>query len=111
MQLRDALFTAIDKYQLTAKELSEKAGVSQAQISRFRKGEDLAFSTFQRLVDGLPRDAKNHFCTLLIVGEMDNQELGEMIMVAVAQLQSRAMESHNNGLDKNKPSGTTVPAA
>lgn len=105
------MFKTIDRCELTAKELSERAGVSQAQISRFRKGEDLAFSTFQRLVDGLPREAYHQFCTLLMVDQMNNQELADLIMLAVTQLQQKSAESPTNGLDKNQPAGTAVSVA
>lgn len=111
MQLRNALFTAIDRYGLTAKELSEKSGVSQAQISRFRKGEDLTFSTYERLVKGLPREAYHQFCALLMVEQMNNQELGDLIMTAVTQLQKKSVELTSDGLDKNKSQQSTVSAA
>jgi len=93
MLLKDALFKAMDKCGLTAKELSERSGVTQAQISRFRKGEDLAFLTFQRLVAGLPREAYHQFTTTLVVEQMDSQELGNLIMSAVTQLQQKPVES------------------
>jgi predicted transcriptional regulator len=111
MQLRDALFTAIDKSGLTGKELSERANVSQAQISRFRKGEDLSYSTIQRLINGLPRETHHQFCTLLMVGEMTSQELADLIMVAVTQLQQQPYESQNHGLDKYQRKDSTISAA
>ena len=111
MQLRNALFIAIDRCGLTAKELSEQSGVSQAQISRFRKGEDLTFSTYEKLIKGLPREAYHQFCALLMVEQMNNQELGDLIMTAVTQLQKKSVELPFDGLEKNKSQQSTISAA
>ena len=65
MDLRKLLFEAVEKCGVTAKELSQSSGVSEAQISRFRSGGDIAFRNFQKLVDGLPPDALHKFTSLL----------------------------------------------
>jgi transcriptional regulator with XRE-family HTH domain len=57
MDLRKELFEAVERCGLTAKELSQRSGVSEAQISRFRSGGNIAFRNFQKLVDGLPPGA------------------------------------------------------
>ena len=110
MELRNALFAAIDKSGLTGKELSERSGVTQSQISRFRKGEDIAFLTFQRLVSGLPREAYHQFITTLMVEQMSSQELGNVIMSAVTQLQKIPTESSDKPLELEH-SAEPIPSA
>lgn len=106
MELRDALFKAVDRAELTGKQLSEKSGVSEAQISRFRKGGDISFKNFQKLIDGLTRQAYHQFVCQLLIEQMNNQELADLIMVAVSQLsQSKENEPKrllvSNGLTNN----------
>ncbi|NJL10838.1 MAG: hypothetical protein HC908_13550 [Calothrix sp. SM1_7_51] len=106
--MRDALFTAIDKSGLTGKDLNERSNVSQAQIYRERKGDDLSYSNIQRLINGLPRETYHQFCTLLMVGEMTSQELADLIMVPVTQLQQKPAGAQNNGLSKHQHQESTI---
>ncbi len=86
MELREVLFKAAERSELTGKELSERSGVSEAQISRFRKGGDISFKNFQRLVDGLPPHAYHQFACQLLVQRMSNKELSELVIVAVSRM-------------------------
>ena len=50
------------KPRLNATEISNRANVSQAAISQFRRGErDLYVGTLQRIINALPDDIKQHF--------------------------------------------------
>ena len=63
--ISQALFEALAWGGMTAKELSQTAGVTEAQISRFRKGGDIYSSVVQRLIDGLPDRIYNKYLLLL----------------------------------------------
>ena len=63
--ISQALFEALAWGGMTAKELSQTAGVTEAQISRFRKGGDIYSSVVQRLIDGLPDRIYNKFLLVL----------------------------------------------
>ena len=54
------------KPRLNATEISNRANVSQAAISQFRRGErDLYVGTLQRIINALPDDIKQHFFSRL----------------------------------------------
>ena len=54
------------KPKLSATEIANRANVSQAAISQFRRGErDLYVGTLQRIINALPEDIKQHFFSRL----------------------------------------------
>ena len=54
------------KPRLNATEIANRANVSQAAISQFRRGErDLYVGTLQRIINALPEDIKQHFFSRL----------------------------------------------
>ena len=63
--ISDALFEALAVEDMTAKQLSQLAGCTEAQLSRFRNGGDIYSSVTQRLIDALPDRVYNQFILLL----------------------------------------------
>ena len=54
------------KPRLNATEIANRANVSPAAISQFRRGErDLYVGTLQRIINALPEDIKQHFFSKL----------------------------------------------
>ena len=54
------------KPRLNATEIANRANVSPAAISQFRRGErDLYVGTLQRIINALPEDIKQHFFSRL----------------------------------------------
>ena len=90
MDLRQALFKAIDLSGISAKELSEMAKVTTAQISRFRKGKDVSSSTLQRLIDGLPPDAYAHFHSIIAPKQNSEDEIANQLLQLAYQLKKNS---------------------
>lgn len=92
-----ALFEAMAWGGMTAKELSQKAGTTEAQISRFRKGGDIYSSVVQRLIDALPDRIYNKF-VLLLEGHQapknSNVQIADQIVDLAYQLKQN--RSKNN---------------
>lgn len=62
MNYREAFDETIKLFELRASELSDKSGVGENQISRFRSGKtDLQSSNLEKLVNALPASAKAYF--------------------------------------------------
>ncbi len=110
MDLRQALFKAIVRAEVSAKELSERAQVTPTQISRFRNGKDVSSSTLQRLIDALPADAYEYFHSLLASKRKSDLEIAEQLFELASQLrqssiskrtEQRCARSRNSLKDSN----------
>ena len=100
--LSQALFEALDQDGMTAKELSKLAGVTEAQISRFRKGGDLYSSAVQRLIDALPTSIYNRFLSLLSNKEEVREQSQSSEIKIAEQIWQLARELKRNRTQKNK---------
>lgn len=100
--ISQAFFEALAWGGMTAKELSEIAGVTQAQISRFRKGGDIYSSVVQRLIDGLPDRIYQKFLSLLdekekeIPRNADTEIINKILDLAYDLKNSRSTTSKTN---------------
>ncbi len=93
--LREALFQALAQAEISAKELSERAQVTPAQVSRFKNGKDISSSTLQRLIDALPPKAYNHFYSL-IAPQKSEQEIAEQLFELASQLKQNGSANYLN---------------
>ena len=104
--ISQALFEALAWGGMTAKELSRSAEVTEAQISRFRKGGDIYSSVVQRLIDGLPDRIYSRFIALLDGHEVpksaDVQIANQILDLAYELKSSRAINKKNEELVLNK---------
>lgn len=90
MKLREALFATINQFKLTGRKLSQTTGLTETQISEFRGGKrDCELKNFEKLVEALPPEAYHHFWCQLAVDRMDNEQLYELIMIAVTRMKDK----------------------
>ena len=59
-------FETLKRGKLTAKDISKRSGVTEANISKFRKGGDVYTSTYEKLIDALPKELKKQYYLLLL---------------------------------------------
>ncbi len=65
MEFREALNETIRVFHLKAVDLAQASGVTEAEISRFRKGrKDVTATTLYKLIQGLPNNARAYFLIL-----------------------------------------------
>lgn len=97
--ISDALFEALAVEGVTAKQLSQLAGCTEAQLSRFRNGGDIYSSVTQRLIDALPDRVYNQFVLLLSgqeavkVNRSDAQIADQILDLALQLKKSRGKGS------------------
>ncbi len=86
--LRKAVFEALNLSGETAKKLSEASGVDQSQISRFRKGGDISFANYQKLVLGLSPVAYDYFINLIATSKTEgsNSDIAEQLILLAEKL-------------------------
>ena len=63
--IASCFFEILKRGKMTAKEISKRSGVTEANISKFRKGGDIYSSTYERLVEALPKELKRQYYLLL----------------------------------------------
>jgi predicted transcriptional regulator len=72
----EALDLCIKLLDLEVKSIANKAGVSESQISRYRKGKaDMGTESFRKLVQALPDKAKNVMIKCLVSQEMTKEQV------------------------------------
>lgn len=72
----EALDLCIKLLDLEVKSIAIKAGVSESQISRYRKGKaDMGTESFRKLIQALPDKAKSVMIKCLISQEMTKEEV------------------------------------
>lgn len=72
----EALDLCIKLLDLEVKSIAIKAGVSESQISRYRKGKaDMGTESFRKLIQALPEKAKNVMIKCLVSQEMTKEEV------------------------------------
>lgn len=72
----EALDLCIKLLDLEVKSIANKAGVSESQISRYRKGKaDMGTESFRKLVWALPEKAKNVMIKCLVSQEMTKEQV------------------------------------
>jgi len=65
MDSRSAFFETLDKFQLSAADISRRSDVDPQVISKYRTGKQrLRQDTFDKLVDALPEEAKFYYFAL-----------------------------------------------
>ena len=76
MRFSDAFRETMFRYALTGKEIADRSGVSERQISRFRNGENLRTDSLEKLIQALPPDAREYMMLLVLqVREADHVPL------------------------------------
>ncbi len=111
MDLRQALFKAIDLSGISAKELSEIAKVTPTQISRFRKGKDISSSTLQRLIDGLPPEAYAHFHSIIAPKQNSNNEIADQLFQLAHQLKKNSKSPNLSVVKEDESDFPLLPKA
>jgi predicted transcriptional regulator len=72
----EALDLCIKLLDLEVKSIANKAGVSESQISRYRKGKaDMCTESFRKLIQALPDKAKSVMIKCLVSQEMTKEQV------------------------------------
>lgn len=72
----EALDLCIKLLDLEVKSIATKAGVSESQISRYRKGKaDMGTESFRKLIQALPDKARSVMIKCLISQEMTKEQV------------------------------------
>ncbi len=92
MNFSQALDKTLDEFDISAKWLSEKTGVSQQMISGFRRGNQRIYSdSLEKILAGLPTDARNYLLCELAEVDTNKVDLRSLIVKAPPQEQAEAL--------------------
>lgn len=98
--IADCFFEILKRGKLTAKDISKRSGVTEANISKFRKGGDVYTSTYEKLINALPKELKKQYYLLLseekqpIISENDLIEAADIIESTAYQLRQSRVSSN-----------------
>jgi len=77
----EALDLCIKLLNLEVKSIAIKAGVSESQISRYRRGKaDIGTESFRKVIQVLPDKAKNVMIKYLVSQEMTKEEIFQQLI-------------------------------
>jgi DNA-binding Xre family transcriptional regulator len=65
MDISKAFNQTLERFCISGKWLAAQSGVSEVMISRLRNGKQVQTDTLGRLLDGLPNEPRQYFCSLL----------------------------------------------
>ncbi|OKH43456.1 hypothetical protein NIES30_24920 [Phormidium tenue NIES-30] len=69
MKFSTAFREAMFRYELRGSDLAKRSGVTNAQISRFKSGQNINVDTMEKLLDVMPQEAREYMLTLVAQGE------------------------------------------
>lgn len=74
MRFSEAFNETMNRFGLKGSEIAQNTGLTNAQVSNFRKGHNLRIDSVERILAALPREARDYM--LLLVGlDADAQEI------------------------------------
>lgn len=92
MNFSQALDKTLDKFDISAKWLSEKTGVSQQMISGFRRGNQRIYSdSLEKILAGLPTDARNYLLCQLAEVDTNKVDLRSLVKSMPAARKSEVL--------------------
>ncbi len=81
MNLSQALDKTLDKYEISAKWLSDQTGVSPQMISGFRRGHQRIYSdSLERILAGLPDEARSYLLCQLGAVDLNQIDLQSLVI-------------------------------
>jgi len=96
LNISPAFDKTLKRFNLSAKELAEKAGVTEGVISKFRNSRKRVYTdTLDKLLGALSKEAKIYFFSLLIeeaidldliIARMDNSTLSKLLFIAADKI-------------------------
>ena len=99
--ITSCFFEILKRGKITAKEISKRSGVTEANISKFRKGGDIYSSSYERLVEALPKELKRQYYLLLseeespIISEYKlKSEVADIIESTAYQLRQNRIQNN-----------------
>lgn len=94
-------FKILKSSRITAKEISQKSGITEANISKFRKGGDILLSSYQKLIDALPAELRKQYYLLILQGETPEKSDKLLGLEIADRLESSAYQLRQNRMRDN----------
>ncbi|MDJ0592995.1 MAG: hypothetical protein QNJ72_23910 [Pleurocapsa sp. MO_226.B13] len=94
-------FQVLKLGRVTAREISRRSGISEANISKFRKGADIYNSNYQKLLDALPEKLRRQYYLLLLEGESPQASDRALELDIADRLESSAYKLRQNRIIDN----------
>jgi transcriptional regulator with XRE-family HTH domain len=80
MNFSAALDTTLKEFKISGRDLASRSGVTEASISRFRRGErEIQSDSLDKLITALPLEAKQFLYCKLLIGEMDRNGIATLL--------------------------------
>ena len=95
MKFSEAFNLTLEEFGITGKEVAQRAGVREATVSDFRRGNrEIQTGNLEKLIGALPTDAKQFLFLKLLVGGMNAQGIATLLSAIAHQI-----KNDNNSLD------------
>lgn len=94
-------FEILKRGKITAKEISKRSGVTEANISKFRKGGDIYSSSYERLVEALPKELKKQYYLLLSEDKSPIISEYELKLQVADTIENTAYQLRQNRIQNN----------
>ena len=93
MKFSEAFNLTLEEFGITGKEVAKNAGVREATVSDFRRGNrEIQTGNLEKLIGALPMDAKQFLFLKLLVGGMNVQGMATLLSAIACQLK----DDHNS---------------
>lgn len=94
MKYADALNATLKHFEITAREVSLKSGVTESSISRYRRGErDIQVESLERMLDVLPPEARYYFYCDCLIKDLDATGVAMLLQAIAAKMRADAESS------------------
>ncbi|MGJ3252341.1 MAG: helix-turn-helix domain-containing protein [Elainellaceae cyanobacterium] len=71
MKFFEAFNETVFRFRLKAKDLSERSGLTEAQISLFKSGRNIRIDNLERLLEAMPESAREYMLLLVAKGAIE----------------------------------------
>jgi transcriptional regulator with XRE-family HTH domain len=96
MKFSEAFDKTLKQFSLTGKALALQSGVTEASISRFRRGErDIQAENLERLINALPIEAQEYFYFNCLVSNLDDRGIATLLQVISQKLHTSTVDRVN----------------
>jgi predicted transcriptional regulator len=93
MKFSDAINQAFVEFNLSAKEIAARSGLTESQLSRFRNGRDIRSDNLERLIEALPEQAKEFLFFKCFVNQMSDRAIGTLLYTISLRMRDESTQS------------------
>jgi transcriptional regulator with XRE-family HTH domain len=75
VKFSDAFRETVHRFNLKGSDLAQGSGLTNAQVSNFRNGQNLRIDTVEKLLAAMPQEAREYMLSLVATGNSEAESL------------------------------------